>query len=107
MPNKERVHESLPATIAPLAQLCGTAMGLVAFAMMTLRGVWVGNPIEVVLGRAVAGLLCGTMLGGVVGWVAARVIEERRTENQSPSPADDSAETDPSSEEEPVESMAA
>ena len=44
---------------------------MLVFSAMIVRGLLVGNPPEVILERALIGLLCGTLLGCVAGWLGS------------------------------------
>lgn len=57
-------------------RLIGSMVGLAAFAIMILRGLHVGNPGDVILKRALVGLLIATTLAGVVGHLARRILIE-------------------------------
>lgn len=73
----------------------GAVSGLLMFSAMILRGLSTGNPVAVVLSRALVGLFVGVALGAVVGWVAQRVIDEHvasagAVDEQSSAPASES-----------------
>lgn len=59
-------------------------MGLLAFAVTTIAGLWVGVPSMVILSRAVWALLLFCVIGLVLGAVAQMVINEhyRRREKE-------------------------
>ena len=51
-----------------LPRLAAPSTGLLAFAAMLLRGLWVGNSTETILGRAIGGLFAaGEVVGGLHG----------------------------------------
>jgi len=49
---------------------------------MVLRGLLAGNPIEVVISRALVGLFGGLALGALLGWVGMIVVSD----NPPPAP---------------------
>lgn len=59
-----------------MVRLCGAALGLFAFAITILLGMNAGNPVEVILQRALMAMLFFFVLGVTVGWIAFRVIDE-------------------------------
>lgn len=76
--------DALPDSILPLMQLSAAAVGLLAFAAMILRGMSVDNPFDVVLGRAITGLVAGTLIGSVAGRLAQAVLNDKRATLASP-----------------------
>ncbi|MCK6454989.1 MAG: hypothetical protein L6Q92_00460 [Phycisphaerae bacterium] len=59
-----------------LPRVMGAGAGMLIFAAMLLRGALVNNSFDVVLVRALVGLLAGVVLGWTGGWVAVRVLQE-------------------------------
>lgn len=59
-----------------ISRLSGACLGLLAFGVAILRGLWVGNPVEETLSRALwaSVLFCG--LGLVIGMAADQVVNE-------------------------------
>lgn len=55
----------------------GASLGFLAFAVATLSGVMVGNPLGTIVGRALAALFAFYVLGRLLGWLAERVLAER------------------------------
>lgn len=54
----------------------GAQIGLLAFAVALVAGVYAGNPVTVVLTRALIALVLGTLLGQAAGWTAKLVLRE-------------------------------
>ncbi len=59
-----------------MVRLCGGTLGLLAFSVTTLLGLRVGNPVDVILLRALQAMLAFCLLGMCTGWVAYRVLDE-------------------------------
>jgi len=59
-----------------MVRLCGASLGLLAFSVAIVQGLLAGNPVEVVVVRAVWALAVFCVLGLVTGWMAFRVLEE-------------------------------
>ena len=59
-----------------MVRLCGACLGLLVFSAMIVRGLLVGNPPEVILERALIGLVGGTLLGCVAGWLGSIVVAD-------------------------------
>jgi len=73
----------------PLTRLAGSALGLLLFGMMVLRGLCAGNSVEVVLNRAMWGLLGGLAIGLCAGGLAQRILRDGsgpRTDSHSSNP---------------------
>ena len=68
-----------------MAQLCGVCSGLVVFSAMILRGMLVGNPPQVVILRALIGLVGALVLGQIVGWIGGILMRDNLPE---PPPSD-------------------
>ncbi len=59
-----------------MVRLCGAALGSFAFAITILLGLSAGNPADVTILRAVQAMIVFCIIGLLVGWVAARVLDE-------------------------------
>ncbi|MCZ6684337.1 MAG: hypothetical protein O7B26_14235 [Planctomycetota bacterium] len=59
-----------------MVRLCGACLGLLVFSAMIVRGLLVGNPPEVILERALIGLLGGTLLGCAAGWLGSIIVAD-------------------------------
>lgn len=60
-----------------MASLFGVTCGLMAFAAMIVRGLLVGNPVDVILFRSLGGLFGFLVVGTIAGWIAGLVLEDR------------------------------
>ncbi len=54
----------------------GAQIGLLAFAVALLAGIQAGNPVTVVLARAMGALFMGAMVGQCAGLAAKHVLRE-------------------------------
>ncbi len=79
-----------------MARLCGACCGLVVFSAMILRGLAVGNSVQVIILRAVTGLFAGLVLGSVVGWVGMILIRDHLPDPPVPEPEANEPPIDPS-----------
>lgn len=52
------------------------ALGLLAFSVSVLGGLWARNPVEVILSRSIWAMLIFCVIGLVTGWAAQRVVRE-------------------------------
>ncbi len=59
-----------------MIRLCGACLGLLGFAITILRGLWAGNPADVILSRALWVLVAFCGLGMSMGWVGWRIVQE-------------------------------
>ncbi len=59
-----------------MTQLSGVTCGLLVFSAMIVCGLTAGNPVEVIILRAVGGLFGGLMLGTLAGWLGTLVVRE-------------------------------
>lgn len=59
-----------------MIRLCGACLALFAFSITLLFGLFAGNPIEVILPRAIWALVLFCAIGLSVGWVGCRVLDE-------------------------------
>jgi len=59
-----------------MIRVSGAALGLLAFAITIGVGLYVGNPAEVILLRAIQALFVFCLLGLSVGWIAKRLLDE-------------------------------
>ncbi len=57
-------------------QSVAAALGMLAFSVCILAGLWVGNPVSVILSRALAGMVVFTIIGLATGWAAQIVVRE-------------------------------
>ena len=87
-----------------LARFAGATLGLLAFAVVTIAGLVVGNPVTVTLSRSILALFVFCIIGTVLGLIAQRVIgehEQRRVAeieaHYRDEPAGDAAASDPAS----------
>ena len=55
----------------------GASLAFLAFAVATVSGVMVGNPVKLIVGRAVVALFAFYALGRILGWLAERILAER------------------------------
>ncbi len=51
-------------------------LGLLAFATILARGIGAGGAWESVLSQAIAALVVFAIIGGIVGWLAERMIDD-------------------------------
>jgi MFS family permease len=54
----------------------GVQIGLLAFAVATIAGIYAGNPATVVLLRALLAMLLGAVVGQAAGWAAKLVLRD-------------------------------
>ena len=59
-----------------MTQLSGVTCGLLVFSAMIVCGLTAGNPVEVIILRAVGGLFGGLILGTLAGWLGTLVVRE-------------------------------
>jgi F0F1-type ATP synthase assembly protein I len=59
-----------------IARFSGAVLGLLAFGVATVAGVVVGNPVHVVLSRAIWALIVFCIIGLAVGAAAQAVVAE-------------------------------
>lgn len=59
-----------------MTQLSGVTCGLLVFSAMIICGLMAGNPVEVIILRAVGGLFGGLMLGSLAGWIGTLIVRE-------------------------------
>lgn len=78
-----------------VGRLCGACLGLLVFSGMILRGLSVGNPVDVILSRALIGLFAGVAIGVTLGRVGAVVVRDNLPEPEpKPEPATVEADVD-------------
>ena len=79
----------------------GATLGLLAFATTIVAGLWVGNPVNIILMRALSAMLLFCVIGVVIGSAAQLVVREHAHNREkaafSRAPADGN-ESAPSSE---------
>lgn len=54
----------------------GVQIGLLAFAVAVIAGVYAGNPATVVMLRALLAMLVGVLIGQAAGWMAKLVLRD-------------------------------
>jgi hypothetical protein len=54
----------------------GAQIGLLAFAVAVLAGLYVGNAATVILMRALVAMVVGAVVGQVAGWAAKQVLRD-------------------------------
>ncbi|MBP7744992.1 MAG: hypothetical protein KA383_02595 [Phycisphaerae bacterium] len=54
----------------------GAQIGLLAFAVAVVAGLYAGNPATVILMRALLALLGGVVIGQLAGWAAKLVLRD-------------------------------
>ncbi|MBN1514796.1 MAG: hypothetical protein JXB13_22480 [Phycisphaerae bacterium] len=59
-----------------VARYTGGILGMLAFAVSVLAGLWVGNPVAIILSRAVWALVLFSVIGLSLGAVAQFVIDD-------------------------------
>ena len=59
-----------------VARFTGASLGLFAFAVTTVAGLFVRNPVEVVLSRGILALFVFCLIGFLLGHVAQLVVTE-------------------------------
>jgi len=59
-----------------IVRFSGATLGLLAFSVAILGGLWVGNPVAEILSRAIWSLVVFCALGLAVGAAAQAVVEE-------------------------------
>jgi hypothetical protein len=59
-----------------MVRMTGVQIGLLAFGVASLAGLYAGNPVAVVLLRALLAMLLGTLVGQVAGWAAKLVLRD-------------------------------
>ncbi len=57
-------------------RLAGASLGLLAFCITVTAGLWVRNPVEVILSRSVIALFIFCLIGFLLGGAAQMVITE-------------------------------
>jgi 4-hydroxybenzoate polyprenyltransferase len=59
-----------------MTRYIGASLGFLAFAVATVLGVAVGNPMELIVQRAILAMLVFFGIGAALGWTAGCVIDE-------------------------------
>lgn len=80
-----------------VVRLTGSALGLFAFSVTMIAGLWVGNPVAVTLSRSILALFVFFLLGIALGGAAQTVLNEhqaRREEELRQQIAKDAKEAD-------------
>lgn len=65
-----------------VTRILGSGLALLAFAIATLAGLAVHNPLDVVLSRALLALVVFFAVGAGLGWVIQRIIVEYLSDRQ-------------------------
>lgn len=60
-----------------MARLCGACCGLLIFSAMIVGGLASGNPATRIMIRAMVGLGGGYLLGVLVGWIGAFIVNDQ------------------------------
>lgn len=77
------------------------ALGLLAFSVSILGGLWVRNPVTAILSRAIWAMIAFSIIGLLAGWVVSIVLLEHRADREKAlftsgeSDDDDAESTDP------------
>ena len=66
-----------------IARFAGAGLGLLAFAITAIAGVWVHNPVTVTLSRSILALLVFCAIGLTLGTAAQLVIREHEKQRES------------------------
>ncbi len=61
-----------------VSRFAGATLGLLAFAVTILAGLWAGNTVTVVLSRAIGALFIFCFIGVALGAAAQAVVNEHR-----------------------------
>lgn len=61
-----------------VSRFAGATLGLLAFAVTVLAGLWAGNTVTVILSRAIGALLIFCFIGVALGTAAQAVVNEHR-----------------------------
>lgn len=59
-----------------MARTAGAQIGLLAFAVAIVAGLYAGNPPTVILARALWALLLGALIGHAAGWACKLVLRD-------------------------------
>ncbi len=59
-----------------MVQHTGAQLGLLAFAVAIVAGLYTGNSTTVVLSRALGALVAGAVIGQLAGWAAKVVLRD-------------------------------
>jgi len=76
MPFQPKDRKPLRGVEVSVVRLAGACCGLLVFSGIIVCGLAAGNPPELIIYRAVIGLLAGFVLGAVLGAVAMTVARE-------------------------------
>ena len=66
-----------------VARFSAAGLGLLAFAITTTAGLFVGNPVETTLSRSIFALITFCFIGFFLGGAAQRVVTEHEKERSS------------------------
>jgi hypothetical protein len=64
-------------------RFAGASLGLLAFSITIAAGLWVGNPVEVILSRSIFALFAFCLIGFLLGGAAQLVIAEFEKDRES------------------------
>ncbi len=59
-----------------MVQSLGAQIGLLAFSVAILAGLYAGNSLTVILTRALIAMVVGSLVGQVAGWAAKVVLRD-------------------------------
>lgn len=59
-----------------MVQSLGAQIGLLAFAVAVVAGLWAGNSATVILTRALLAMLAGVLIGQLAGWAGKTILRE-------------------------------
>jgi hypothetical protein len=65
-----------------VVRLTGSALGLFAFAVTMVAGLWVGNPVPVTLSRSIFALFLFFIIGIALGGAAQAVLNEHQAQRE-------------------------
>lgn len=66
-----------------IARVAGASLGLLAFTVTILSGLWIHNPVTVTLSRSIFALFVFFLIGMVLGSVAQIVVAEHEKKRQA------------------------
>jgi len=66
-----------------IARFAGAILGLLAFTITAVAGVWVQNPVTVTLSRSILALVAFCVIGVVLGTAAQVVVREHEKQRKS------------------------
>ena len=66
-----------------IARFSGALLGLIAFTITVLAGLYAGNSVSVILSRSVLALACFCFIGLILGGAAQLVVAEHERQRES------------------------